>query len=185
MSNTSPFWRHPVVLVAAVLVVIAAAIGAYWFQPWKVVTTTTVDEPVPTSAPLAAPVSAAPPTTPVVLAEGAFISHEHATSGTAKLLRLPDGSQVLRGEPRHQRRPTARGALTDAPVIHDRDGWHVFEQGRHVDLGALKGNRGNANYFVPAGVDIRGLDSVSIWCDRFDVSFGAAELVGLRNAAEA
>jgi hypothetical protein len=181
MSSISRVWRRPVVVLAAAVVVIAAAgAPAYWFQPWKLVTTTTVDEPLPTSAPLPAPVSAAPPSTPVVQAEGAFISHEHTTTGTAKLLRLPDGSQVLRLE----NLDTSEGPklvvlLTDAPVIEGSDGWHIFEQGRHIDLGALKGNRGSANYFVPAGVDITGLDGVSIWCDRFDVSFGAAKLVGV------
>jgi hypothetical protein len=180
MSNTSPLWRCPIVLLAVAALAIVAAAAAYWFQPWKLVTTTTVDEPLPTSAALAAPVSAAPPSTPVVQAEGAFISHEHTTTGTAKLLRLPDGSQVLRLEDLDTSDgPQLVVLLTDAPVIEGSDGWHIFEQGRHVDLGALKGNRGSANYFVPAGVNISGLDSVSIWCDRFDVSFGAAKLVGL------
>ncbi|MFE5511711.1 DM13 domain-containing protein [Streptomyces sp. NPDC056529] len=29
---------------------------------------------------------------------------------------------------------------------------------------------------VPAGTDLSDLTSVTIWCDRFDVSFGAAVL---------
>ncbi|MBK3588432.1 DM13 domain-containing protein, partial [Streptomyces sp. MBT57] len=33
------------------------------------------------------------------------------------------------------------------------------------------------NYPLPAGLDPAAFTSVSIWCDRFDVSFGAAELV--------
>ena len=189
MSNTlRRFWRHPVARVAATVFVIVIALAAYWFQPWKLVTNTTVDEPFPTAASHimpSAPVSAAPPQNPVVVAEGALISHEHATTGTVKLLRLPTGSSVLRVE----NLDTSDGPqlvvlLTDAPVIDGRDGWHVFEQGRHIDLGALKGNRGSANYPIPAGVDLNGLDSVSIWCDRFDVSFGAAKLVGLPAASQ-
>ena len=45
-----------------------------------------------------------------------------------------------------------------------------------VSLGKLKGNQGNQNYEIPATVDLAKLSSVSLWCDRFDVSFGAAEL---------
>lgn len=66
--------------------------------------------------------------------------------------------------------------LTDAPVVDGTAGWRVFDDGRYEDLGELKGNIGSSNYVVPAGVDIDGLTSVSIWCDRFDVSFGAATL---------
>ena len=57
-----------------------------------------------------------------------------------------------------------------------RDGWFVFDDGRYVDLGRLKGNRGSQNYELPDSVDLRRLTGLSIWCDRFNVSFGAAEL---------
>ena len=70
--------------------------------------------------------------------------------------------------------------LTDAPVLHGSRGWHVFDDGRHVDLGSLKGNLGNQLYRIPARADLARLTSVSIWCDRFDVSFGAAQLVPVR-----
>ena len=44
------------------------------------------------------------------------------------------------------------------------------------DLGALKGNIGDQNYEVPDGVDPTSYTSVVVWCDRFNVSFGAADL---------
>lgn len=56
------------------------------------------------------------------------------------------------------------------------DGWRVFADGKHVSLGKLKGNKGDQNYTVPAEVNIADYSSVTIWCDRFDVSFGAAPL---------
>jgi hypothetical protein len=55
----------------------------------------------------------------------------------------------------------------------------VFDDGRYHSLGQLKANRdkhGNQNYAIPAGLDLAGLRSESIWCNRFNVSFGAAEL---------
>ena len=72
--------------------------------------------------------------------------------------------------------PDLRVWITDAPVIQGRDGWFVFDDGAYVDLGPLKGNQGNQNYALPAGVDLGQLTSVSIWCQRFRVSFGAAAL---------
>ncbi|MFZ4516709.1 MAG: DM13 domain-containing protein, partial [Acidimicrobiia bacterium] len=48
--------------------------------------------------------------------------------------------------------------------------------GAHVNLRAMKGNKGNENYDVPASADLSALTSVSLWCDRFNVSFGAAQL---------
>ncbi len=66
--------------------------------------------------------------------------------------------------------------ITDAPVLTGRAGWHVFDDGRHLDLGELKGNVGSSNYVLPVTVDLAELTSVSIWCDRFNVSFGAATL---------
>ncbi|MFI1510709.1 DM13 domain-containing protein, partial [Streptomyces sp. NPDC020597] len=66
--------------------------------------------------------------------------------------------------------------LTDAPVKKGVAGWRVFDDGMHVSLGKLKGNKGSQNYALPRDVDPSSYNSVSIWCDRFDVSFGAAEL---------
>jgi Electron transfer DM13 len=72
--------------------------------------------------------------------------------------------------------PLLKVWLTDQPVIEGEAGWHVFDDGRHLDLGDLKGNIGSANYPIPADADLAALTSVTIWCDRFDVSFGAATL---------
>ncbi|WUJ83086.1 DM13 domain-containing protein [Streptomyces sp. NBC_00377] len=58
-------------------------------------------------------------------------------------------------------------------------GWHVFDDGKYVSLGKLKGNKGSQNYALPSDVDWSSYSSVSIWCDRFDVSFGAADLTRL------
>ena len=52
----------------------------------------------------------------------------------------------------------------------------MFDDGRYVSLGSLKGNHGNQNYRIPAEVKLENFRSVVIWCDRFNVSFGSAEL---------
>ena len=52
----------------------------------------------------------------------------------------------------------------------------MFGEHPHVELGRLKANLGNQNYAVPADADLGELRSVTIWCKRFRVSFGAATL---------
>jgi len=178
--------------VTAVLLVVAAAVLVV-FQPWKLFLDEVVDEALP-GAVASAPASVAPssepgspsepaapsPTAvagPVEIARGTFVTHEHETTGSVRLLDLPDGSQVLRIEGLDTSNgPDLRVWLSDQPVLDGRDGWFVFDDGAYLELGRLKGNVGNQNYVVPPGTDLEALTSVSIWCARFSVSFGAAEL---------
>jgi hypothetical protein len=172
--------RKPLTWIIVAALVVGGGLGLYWFQPWKLFTNTTVNETLPsvdapTADPTPTPVAAAPRNT--LLASGTLITHEHDTSGTARLIRLADGrTQLLLADLATSDGPDLRVWLTDRPVIEGRAGWHVFDDGRYVELGRLKGNRGNQVYDVPAGTDLTGLVSVTIWCKRFSVSFGAAEL---------
>ena len=96
-----------------------------------------------------------------------------------KILELADGSRILRFEGLDTSDgPDLRVWLSDAPVIEGAAGWHVFDDGAHLDLGALKANKGDQNYQIPAGANLADYGSVSIWCARFAVSFAAAELAG-------
>ena len=164
-------------LIAGVTVVLAAgaAFGLYWFQPWRLFTDTTVTEAL--SNPTPEQVTSATATAPVVTRQGTFVTHEHDTTGTARLVRNPDGSFQLElvGLVTSDG-PDLRVWLTDQEVKQGTAGWRVFDDGRYVELGRLKGNRGDQVYAIPAGVDAESLRSVSIWCKRFSVSFGAAEL---------
>ena len=122
------------------------------------------------------PATTAPPapTGPVLLGSGEFRSLEHHSSGVAKLLRLADGSVYLRFEDLDTSNgPDLRVYLTELPASDD---WHGWDQGRYVDLGALKGNVGSQNYLVPAEVEVEGFRSAVIWCRRFKVGFGVAPL---------
>lgn len=185
--------RKRVVIPALLLVaVIAVSVGLYLFQPWRIFTSSTVIEDVPAGAtpavepateptqpagPSAAPSAVAPVVAPRELATGQLISHEHASSGTVKILELPDGSRILRLEGLDTSDgPDLHVWLTDAPVIEGSAGWYVFDDGAYLDLGALKANKGDQNYEIPAAAELGDYSSVSIWCARFAVSFAAAEL---------
>ncbi|MEU3352957.1 DM13 domain-containing protein [Streptomyces sp. NPDC037389] len=161
--------KKVVIGILAVGIVLAGA-GTYWFQPWKLWVSETVREAAPTAG-------GGRGEAPSTLATGRLISHEHETSGTVRILRLPDGSRTLRLENLDTSNgPDLRVLITDAPVKEGRAGWFVFDKGTHTSLGKLKGNKGDQNYALPADLDLNRYTSVSIWCDRFDVSFGAAAL---------
>jgi electron transfer DM13 len=179
------------VLSVLVAGLVAVAAGLYWFQPWQLWVDETVQEGLPpvAAAPTSQtqsqsqsqppPQSPSPSPPPVArdVATGKLISHEHETSGTVRIVRAADGSLVLRVENlATSSGPDVHVWLSDAPVKSGKDGWDVFDDGKYLDAGKLKGNKGNQNYALPADVDLAAYRSVSIWCDRFNVSFGAAEL---------
>ena len=139
-----------------------------------------VSAPAADPAAAGAPAPAAPapvpvPVEPVVLASGTFVDGEHATSGSASVLQLPDGSRFVRLED---------FSTSDGPDVHvwitdqqaGGDDWGKYDDGRYLELGSLKGTDGNQNYAIPADADLAGLTSVIIWCDRFNVAFGSAPI---------
>lgn len=175
--------RRPVTWVVVGALLVAAAGGLWLFQPWKLWVDQTVGEALPQVPPASAgpgspgPTSAAPTTGPTVLVRGTFVTHEHDTTGTADVIRLAGGQRVLalRGL-RTSNGPDLRVWLTDQHVTPGRAGWHVFDDGAYVELGRLKGNQGDQVYTLPPGLDLAKYRSVTIWCKRFRVSFGAAAL---------
>jgi Electron transfer DM13 len=165
-------WILPAVLILAALV----AVVVVWFEPQRLLYDQRVDEPVPAAGPQ--PTAQGVPTTthgagPAELASGGFLSREHSTHGTARVLRLADNQQVVRLEGF----ATSNGPQLVVWLSENRaDGPGDAFGDAHVDLGPLRGNIGSQNYPVPAGVDTASYASVVVWCARFSVPFGAAEL---------
>lgn len=184
--------RKPLIWVVVAALLAGGLAGLYWFQPWKLVVDDRVDEALSGPAPAGtAPAGTAPAggepaaTVPAggeqalvaVLAEGTFVTHEHETRGTVRIIQRPDGTRRLEiVELDTSNGPDLWVWLSDQPVIDGRDGWSVFDDGRYAELGRLKGNKGSQGYDIPAGLDLSRFRSVSIWCKRFAVSFGAATL---------
>ena len=81
---------------------VLAAVTLVWFQPQKLFYDQRVDEALPSAeAPSPAPAgkpTPEPPPGPVDLAAGTFVSREHDTAGTARVVALPDGQVVVRLE---------------------------------------------------------------------------------------
>ncbi|GGK34565.1 DM13 domain-containing protein [Nocardia camponoti] len=151
------------------IVVVGLIVALSLFQPWRLFTTTRVDE-----APIAAATNSAGAPVPP-LAHGTLISHEHETSGTVTIASTVDGTVLRLTDLRTSDGPALHVYLTDQPVTPDD--WHNADDGTYLDLGPLQGNEGNQNYSIPPGTDLSRFTGVSIWCARFHVSFGAATLV--------
>lgn len=159
------------------------AVGLDWLQPWRLFTNTTVAEQRSSAS---APVTGMPSTRatgpgadaatasrPTVVRQGTSVTHEHPTSGAAHLVHNADGSHHLElvglGT---SDGPDLRVWQAAPQVRTDSADRHVLDDGQRVDVDRLKGNRGGQVYPVPEDVpDSRG---VSIRCQRYLVSFGAA-----------
>ena len=110
----------------------------------------------------------------VVEAAGSFIDRSHPTEGSALVLGDGSGQRFLRLEDfRTDNGPDLNVYLSAAPP----DAAAGDFDDDFVDLGDLKGNVGSQNYEIPAGLDLDRYSTVAIWCVRFGVVFGAAELI--------
>jgi hypothetical protein len=130
----------------------------------------TVDETVVTGTPAAAlPAARGEAPANVQESSGRFVSGEHTTTGTARIVRLASGRRVL----------TLTGFETAAgPDLRVRVVPGAATDGGAdgaIDLGALKGNRGDQQYALPQGFEPRN-DTVVIWCRAFSALFGSAHL---------
>ncbi len=159
--------RWPVLGAYAVT---AAVAGVYLGS--SVVLDDVVDERVATAPAIDAPApaaGAAPRASNVRLREGRFESVAHPARGTATAIRLAGGGRVLTLTGFEvDNGPDLRLYLVAGPA---RSEGEVRDS---VDLGALKGNRGDQQYRLPAGVDLERYSTVVVWCRAFSVLFARA-----------
>ena len=113
--------------------------------------------------------NAATTATTNVLRTGSFVGVGdgiHNAEGTAKVIPLQDGSNILR--------------LEDLRVTNGPDLYVYLATDKSasdfVNVGKLKANNGNQNYDIPTETDLTKYDTVLIWCRPFSVLFGSAEL---------
>jgi len=170
-----------------------------YFRPTEVVETLPVAAPAPatTAGPAAPAAPAAPaeaaapgepaapatpapageapaleaPAGPVQLSAGELIGIGHRATGSAAILRQPDGSLVVElREIDVESGPDYQVHLVPGAAREDPGG------GIHLD--ALRGTRGTQYYPVPPGADPAGEWTVLIWCRAFGVPIAAATQVG-------
>lgn len=141
-------------MIAALIVFVLV-----WFEPQALFIDEKVDEAADSSA--------------RTLLAGSFVSQEHSTSGRASVVELPGGGRSLRFEDLDTSNgPDLRVYLSTAQADAD---WKAFDDD-FVELGKLKGNKGDQNYEIPAGLDLSKYGRAVVWCKRFSVPFGVAAL---------
>ncbi len=122
--------------------------------------------------PAGEPAADSEPVIEIVVA-GDFIDRAHPTSGVASVLTDGSAQRFLRFDDfETDNGPDLDVYLTSADAADDEG---LFDDD-FIDLGNLKGNIGSQNYEIPPDVDLGQYDTVVIWCVRFSVAFGAADL---------
>ena len=150
---------------------VALGIGWYVFRPERLFVDKIVNESL-SGAVTQQATSAS--NAQVALFTGAFHGVAHETRGTATIYEFQDRKRVLRfTEFATSNGPDVQVYLVAAPDASDNE---TVTRAGFVHLGALKGNVGDQNYDLPAGVDLTRYQAVTVWCRRFGVNFGTAPL---------
>ena len=149
--------------------VIALAIAWYAFRPELLFVDKTVSEEFPGGARMAAVERG-----PMAVTTGNFKGLAHETKGLASIYQLADGKRTLRlTEFETSNGPDVHVYLTAAEIDKGSD---AIKDAGYIDLGSIKGNKGDQNYDIPADADLNKYKNVTIWCARFGVNFGIAPL---------
>ncbi|UCG26550.1 MAG: DM13 domain-containing protein [Chloroflexota bacterium] len=108
------------------------------------------------------------------VARGEFVGADSFHQGSGSAIIYQQGDQrVLRFE---------EFSVTNGPDLHVILTKHPSPTSRedvgedYIDLGSLKGNMGNQNYEIPAGIDLSEYQGVVIYCVPFHVVFATAAL---------
>ena len=102
---------------------------------------------------------------------GGFKQITHATRGTATVV----GNKVSLTNFATGAGPQLHVYLVPGKVTGNAAVKKLVAAKKFTDLGALKSIKGNQSYTLPKGAKAKG-GSLVIWCDKFDVVFGAAAL---------
>lgn len=142
--------------------------------------TSTPESPPESSTETAAPQAVEPTASPSVAARsGSFVAAEHDTQGTATLSRQ-DGIQTLVFD--------AAFSTSDGPdlvvVLHrsadplasSTPPAYPLEEADYVVLAPLAATNGSQEYAIPAEVNADDYQSVAVWCQQFNATFGVATL---------
>jgi hypothetical protein len=151
--------------LALAALAIALFAASYAFRPERLVLNQRVNEGFPVGE---------DPSSAQVLESGTFYTVVHPTAGTATVYRLGNGGRILR---------FTNFSTSNGPSVHvyliaadDVKDSATVKSAASIDLGTIKGNIGDQNYALSTDLDLSKYRTVSIWCKRFAVNFGAAPL---------
>lgn len=165
--------RHPELRVAAAVAFVIPAITtgavfAYSHLHDHEVHDQLVVADVPASAVVKEPIAKTKAMN-VELAAADFTGIGHSAKGHVAVIRLANGGLRL----------TLSGVdIENAPDLHLYIAQDEVEGdvGKYTYIARLKGNKGDQQYKLPAGLDLKRYDVVVVWCRAFDVGVAQAPL---------
>jgi Electron transfer DM13 len=153
---------HKWKLTLAVLIMVLFA-AWYAFRPERLVVNRRINEAFPAGE-----------QSSQIIESGTFSGVMHPTTGTATIYRFGDGTRILR---------FTNFETSNGPDVHvymvaaeDAKDTETVKRAAFIDLGIMKGNIGDQNYALGTDLDLSKYRTVSIWCKRFAINFGAAPL---------
>mgnify|MGYP003499503488 CR=1 FL=1 len=109
---------------------------------------------------------------PKEVAKGTLVEVAHEGTGDVKIITLGNNGAILRLENLDVLNgPDVRVLLSPSTYIKGK-----ADLGDYVELGEMKGNKGNQNYEIPTNVDVTKYNTVVIYCKTFGVVFNVAHL---------
>jgi hypothetical protein len=169
LARSRLFWVVGALLTA---VLVYLAVGVFGVQ--TLFYDTEVNENFAVGAPASEERGSSQAANPGVVSAGEFHAVAHPGTGDAVVYRLDDGSYVLRLE---------NLDIFNGPALYvyavaaaDANDDETIEETGFLNLGPLKGNKGNQTYKLPAEFDPNKHRSIAIWCQRFSVNFATAPL---------
>ncbi|WP_336249475.1 DM13 domain-containing protein [Stomatohabitans albus] len=178
-------FQNPKVVGASIAGGLLLVSGGLWlFKPWLLFVDKTVNQPLPITSASVQMVDSSEMASTLsndgaasLVADGDFISHEHETTGKASIVQLANGKYQLAFENLDTSNgPDVHVWVSAGEVVDGVAGLKAAGDHDKIDLGVIKGNKGNQLYDLPDDFDPTKWKSIDLWCDQFDVSFGAAPL---------
>jgi hypothetical protein len=116
---------------------------------------------------------------PITIAEasktsvsGNFVNAEHPTQGKARI-GTDNGMRYLELDSSFK---TDQGPDLKVVLHKDKKLDLKLKEGDYVSLGALQKVSGTQRYEIPKNIDLSKYNSVAIWCEQFNATFGYAQL---------
>ena len=107
-----------------------------------------------------------------VIASGSFVKSEKATTGKAKIVNM-NGKRYLKFD-----EAFSTGEGPDVKIILHQDSKvpAKVKEGNYITLTPIKSFKGAQTYEIPENVNLDDYQSVGIWCEEFNATFGYASL---------
>ncbi|MGF1488209.1 MAG: DM13 domain-containing protein [Prochloraceae cyanobacterium] len=106
------------------------------------------------------------------LSTGNFVTVDKSTRGGVKIIEK-NGRRYVELASNFR---TARGPALEVILHRNRRVSKAINEGDYVSLATLRRVNGTQRYLIPNNVNLNDFESVAIWCEEFNVTFGYASI---------